>query len=184
MIKKIIVFILLAFLLSKCMSAQNDAFTLKAIDLGERFSLEQIYDKYNCGGQNISPHLKWQNAPEGTKSYALTIFDPDAPTENGWWHWLVFNIPTNINELPTDAGNPDNNLLPAQVVQSINDYKEYGYGGPCPPKGDKPHRYIITVYALKAAKIDLDKNMLPETVNDYLQRYAIGKATLIAYYQR
>ena len=146
------------------MTAQNDTFKLKAVDLGERFSLEQIYDKYACGGQNISPHLKWQSVSAGTKSFAVTMYDADDPTGHGWWHWLIFNIPADIHELPAGAGNPANSILPATVIQSINDFKEYGYGGSCPPKGDKLQWYIITVYALKVKKIDLDKNSKPEKV--------------------
>ncbi len=181
---KLLIYILSAIFFSINLMAQNSTFTLKSDDLGGQFALKQVYDKYDCGGQNISPQLVWNNAPAGTKSFAITIYDPDAPTGSGWWHWLIFNIPANINKLPAGAGNPDSNLLPASVVQSLNDYGEYGYGGPCPPKGDKPHRYIITVYALSVAKIDLDKNSRPATVGFYLNRYAIAKSSIMAYYNR
>ncbi len=164
--------------------AQNHTFTLTSDDLGGQFTLKQVYDKFDCGGENISPHLVWKNAPEGTRSFAVTMFDPDAPTGSGWWHWLVFNIPADVHELPAGAGNPQLKLLPPEVVQSINDYGEYGYGGPCPPKGDKAHRYIITVYALKTDKLDLNKDSRPATVGFYLNRYALAKASIMAYYQR
>ncbi len=165
-------------------SAQNNTFTLKSKDIGGQFSLEQVYDKFDCGGQNISPQLFWENAPNETKSYAITIYDPDAPTGSGWWHWLAFNIPATINEIPKNAGNPELKLLPTTVIQSINDYGSYGYGGPCPPKGDKTHRYIITVYALNTGKLELNKNTNPATVGFYLNNHSIAKASLIIYYGR
>jgi len=181
---KLFLYILIAGFFNMNLTAQNGTFTLTSNDLGGQFSLKQVYDQYDCGGQNMSPQLMWKNAPAGTKSFAVTMFDPDAPTGSGWWHWLIFNIPENINELPSDAGNTAHNLLPASVIQSLNDYGAYGYGGPCPPKGDKPHRYIITVYALKVGKIDLNKDSRPATVGFYLNRFAIAKSSIIAYYQR
>jgi len=75
------------------------------------------------------------------------MFDPDTPSGKGWWHWLVFNLPATISELPAGAGSIFPDLIPSTAIQSINDFKEYGYGGPCPPPG-KPHRYFITIYAL------------------------------------
>lgn len=184
MIKKPLIYLLLTISFTMNLTAQNGTFTLTSNDLGGQFSLKQVYDQYNCGGQNMSPQLMWKNAPAGTKSFAVTMYDPDAPTGSGWWHWLIFNIPVHINELPAGAGNPDNAVLPSSVIQSLNDYGTYGYGGPCPPKGDKPHRYIITVYALKVAKIDLNKDSRPATIGFYLNRFAIAKSSIMAYYQR
>jgi len=94
------------------------------------------------------------------------MYDPDAPTGSGWWHWLIFNIPANVHELKRGAGDPKKNLAPKNSIQSVTDFGTPGYGGPCPPVGDKPHRYIITVYALDVEKLDLDQNtrrLFPES---------------------
>jgi Raf kinase inhibitor-like YbhB/YbcL family protein len=163
---------------------QKPHFTLQSPDLGKWIKLEQVYDQYGCGGENISPQLYWHNAPKNTQSFAVTMFDPDAPTGKGWWHWLVFNIPNTVNELPKNAGNPEMGLLPETVVQSINDYGQYGYGGPCPPRGDKPHRYFVTVYALDVPFIDLGPDAKPELVEYYLKKHTISKAELISLYGR
>jgi Raf kinase inhibitor-like YbhB/YbcL family protein len=103
-----------------------------------------------CGGQNVSPQLSWTGAPQGTKSYAITCFDPDAPTGSGYWHWLAFDIPASVNSLNEGAGNQS----PAGGKSATNDYGFASYGGPCPPKGDGDHHYIFTVYALDVDKID------------------------------
>jgi Raf kinase inhibitor-like YbhB/YbcL family protein len=104
----------------------------------------------NCSGENISPELEWENAPEGTKSFAVTVFDPDASGE-GWWHWTVVNIPANVTKIPEGASN--RKQLPAGAKEGKTDFGNTGYGGACPPPG-KPHRYIFTVYALGREKID------------------------------
>src|SRR5262252_7381980 len=116
------------------------------------------FNGFGCSGENKSPTLKWSGAPAGTKSFAVTVYDPDAPTGSGWWHWVVFNIPANVTSLPRGVGNPASGQTPKGAVQSRTDFGKPGYGGPCPPQGDKPHRYIFTVYALKIDKIDADEN--------------------------
>ena len=115
---------------------------------------DQIYGGFGCTGRNISPPLIWSGAPEGTQSFALTMYDPDAPTGSGWWHWVVYDIPASVTVLDAGAGNSDGKL-PLGAVQGRTDYGTAGYGGPCPPKGDKPHRYILTVYALKTSSLDV-----------------------------
>jgi len=161
-----------------------EGFTLKSNAVMGQLANEQVFSGFGCKGKNISPQLEWSNAPKGTKSFALTVYDPDAPTGSGWWHWLIFNIPASVNELVTDAGNISKGLAPKGSVQSINNYGEAGYGGACPPKGDKAHRYIFTVYALKVKQLDLDSNAMPALVGFYLNNTAIAKASLIAYYAR
>ncbi len=162
--------------------SQQD-FVLASADLGEFFSLDQVYDKFDCGGRNISPELHWANAPAGTKSFAITMFDPDAPTGKGWWHWLVFDIPLDISALPAGAGSVNPQYLPLPAIQSINDYKEYGYGGPCPPPG-KPHRYFITVYALDVYRLGLDKDTPPEVVYKQIMKHTIENAEIMSLYGR
>ena len=113
---------------------------------------------------NISPSLSWKDPPAGTKSFAVTVYDPDAPTGSGWWHWVVFNLPADVRSLPAGAGNPASGKLPKGAVQSLTDFGAPGYGGPCPPRGDRPHRYVFTVHALKVDKLDLDEKAMPALV--------------------
>jgi Raf kinase inhibitor-like YbhB/YbcL family protein len=146
--------------------------------------MEQVFSGFGCTGGNISPELQWQNAPKETKSFAVTVYDPDAPTGSGWWHWLIFNIPSAVNKLPANAGKSDSGLAPQGVVQSMTDFGQRGYGGPCPPVGNKPHRYIFTVYALKVDQLPLKDDASGAMVGFYLNQNALAKATLTATYGR
>ena len=113
---------------------------------------------FGCNGQNQSPSLKWTGAPEGTKSFAINLYDPDAPTGSGFWHWVVFNIPVSTTSLPKNAGDVKAKLMPDGAVQSRTDYGADGYGGMCPPQGDKPHHYALTVYAVDEDKLQFAKD--------------------------
>jgi Raf kinase inhibitor-like YbhB/YbcL family protein len=146
--------------------------------------MEQVFNGFGCTGGNISPELSWKNAPKETKSFAVTVYDPDAPTGSGWWHWLIFNIPPSVASLRANAGNPDGGLAPKGAVQSVTDFGQRGYGGPCPPVGNKPHRYIFTVYALKVDQLPLKEDASGAMVGFYLNANALGKATLTATYGR
>lgn len=159
-------------------------FTLKSSDVGGQATLKQVFNGNNCTGENISPALSWENAPENTKSFAITIRDPAAPSGSGWWHWVVFNIPPSTNELVSNAGDASSGLAPKGSVQSLNDFGLYGYGGPCPPEGDGPHPYIITVHALNTEKLDFDKNINPAKVGFTMASLTIKKASIIMYYER
>lgn len=162
----------------------QETFTLTSKNLtGQALKLHE-FNGFGCVGDNISPQLAWSNAPEGTKSFAVTMYDPDAPTGSGWWHWLVFDIPGNVFELVSNAGDVALNLAPLGAIQSITDYGSNGYGGPCPPEGDGLHQYIITVYALGVSTLGLDANTNPAVVGYYLNNNVLGKASLVAYYQR
>jgi Raf kinase inhibitor-like YbhB/YbcL family protein len=110
-------------------------FTLSSKDLGGETTKTQEFNGFGCSGDNQSPQLSWKNAPEGTKSFAVTMYDPDAPTGSGFWHWVVFDIPSNVNELVTNAGIISLNLAPKGAIQSKTDYGINGFGGPCPPVG-------------------------------------------------
>lgn len=168
---------------SSVLFAQN-TFTLTSTDLGGQATASAEFNGFGCTGENQSPQLSWENAPEGTKSFAITMYDPDAPTGSGWWHWVVFDIPENTNELVSGAGNTKLNLTPEGVIQSITDYGLFGYGGPCPPEGHGLHQYIITVYALKIDKLGLNENSNPALVGYYLWNNTLAKASLITYYKR
>jgi Raf kinase inhibitor-like YbhB/YbcL family protein len=146
--------------------------------------MEQVFSGFGCTGSNISPELHWQNAPKETKSFAVTVYDPDAPTGSGWWHWLIFNIPPSVTSLSADAGKPDGGAAPKGVIQSVTDFGQRGYGGPCPPVGNKPHRYIFTVYALKVDQLPVKEDASGAMVGFYLNQNTLAKATLTATYGR
>lgn len=169
-------------LMAGFVSAQT--FTLTSSDVGGQATSKQVFKGFGCNGENVSPQLTWSNAPKGTKSFAVTIHDPDAPTGSGWWHWVIFDIPANVSQLKTDAGNLEKNLAPKNAIQSMTDFGKPGYGGPCPPKGDGPHAYIVTVFALKTATLGLDKNANPALVGFNLNANVIAKASIVFYYER
>jgi Raf kinase inhibitor-like YbhB/YbcL family protein len=162
----------------------GQTFTLRSSDVGGQATMKQVFNGFGCSGENISPQLGWDHAPEGTKSFALTMYDPDAPTGSGWWHWLVFNIPATATQLPSNAGNVSAGLAPAGAIQSMTDFGRPGYGGPCPPPGDGPHMYLITVYALKVDKLDLDQKASPAMVGFNINANTIEKASIVMYYGR
>src|ERR1700685_1159856 len=124
-----------AFLGAEAAAAQTMTLTSPDIAPGAKIADEQIFNSFGCAGGNISPALSWSGAPQGTKSFALSIYDPDAPTGSGFWHWVVFNIPPETTSLPKGAGDPKGSGMPAGVIQGKTDYGAPGYGGPCPPKG-------------------------------------------------
>jgi Raf kinase inhibitor-like YbhB/YbcL family protein len=136
-------------------AAQTPVFTLSSPDLtAGTFANQYILNGFGCTGGNISPALVWANPPAGTKSFSLNVYDPDAPSGSGFWHWAVYNIPPTTTSLPRGAGNSAA-TLPAPAFGGNTDFLDTGatggngnYGGPCPPTGDAPHRYIFTLYAL------------------------------------
>jgi Raf kinase inhibitor-like YbhB/YbcL family protein len=146
-------------------------------------SIEQVYSGFGCSGKNISPALSWSGAPRATNSFAVTVYDPDAPTGSGWWHWVVYNIPASVTELPAGAGNAGGNLPPG-AVQGRTDFGTSGFGGACPPAGDKPHRYIFTVYALKSEKISVPAEASAAMAGFMIHANALAKASLTARYGR
>ncbi len=180
--KKFPLAFLVLFLLSS--TSYSQTFTLKSTDVGGQATSNQVFNGMGCTGGNISPQLSWENVPEGTKSFAINLYDPDAPTGSGFWHWVVFDIPANTKEIKSNAGNPEKNLLPAGAIQSMTDFGKQGYGGPCPPEGHGFHQYIVTVYALKTDKLGLDKNTNPAMVGFYLNANTIQKSSLVFYYKR
>jgi Raf kinase inhibitor-like YbhB/YbcL family protein len=139
---------------------------------------ENVFNGSGCGGANISPEFHWSDAPSGTKSFAITIFDPDAPTRGGWWHWVIFNIPGTVSELPAGAGNDESRRLPPTGVQCRNDYGEPGYGGPCPPPGST-HRYLVKAYALNVEKLPFGSETPPGKMAKQIEAHSIGVAKLI-----
>jgi Raf kinase inhibitor-like YbhB/YbcL family protein len=162
----------------------NAKMTLSSPDVknGGSIAMEQVANIFGCKGGNLSPALTWKGAPKDTKSFALTVYDPDAPTGSGFWHWVVFNIPVGTTSLPKNAGDPKANLMPAGAVQSRTDYGIQGYGGPCPPPG-APHRYKFTIFAVDVDKFDdMDANVSAAVVGFHLNFHTKAKAQLIATY--
>lgn len=143
----------------------------------------QVFDGAGCSGGNMSPALAWKDAPAGTRSFAVTVYDPDAPTGHGFYHWAVFDIPANVAALPENAGDPAANLMPQGAVQLRNGFGGYGYGGPCPPPGDPSHRYVFTVYALDVAALGgLDAGSPAARLDARLQSHILAAARLVAKY--
>lgn len=176
-----IIFVSFILLANSLAFAKPFTVTSKDIKEGATLSNKHVFNGMGCTGENLSPQLAWQNAPQGTKSFAVTVYDPDAPTGSGWWHWTLFNLPANTKELPQGLTSAK---LPKGAVEGRTDYAKAGFGGACPPPGDKPHRYIVTVYALKTDKIDLDSNAPGAMVGYFLNQNAIEKATLTGLYGR
>ncbi len=138
---------------------------------------------FGCSGGNMSPELAWSGAPDGTKSFAITVFDPDAPTGSGFWHWVVVNIPPDASELALDAGNPRASNLPRGARQVRTDFGAPGYGGPCPPSGDHPHRYIFTVYAVGMDQLQVTADTTPAVVGFMLHFNTLAKGELEGLYK-
>ncbi len=151
---------------------------------GSTLTEAQVFNGFGCTGKNVSPALKWSGAPSGTKSFALTVYDPDAPTGSGWWHWVVYNIPASATELAEGAGTADGKGLPAGSQQGRTDFGAPGFGGACPPPGDKPHRYIFTVYALKTDKLDIPEGGTAALVGYMINANKLGSASFTAKYGR
>ncbi len=161
-------------------------FTLTSPTLkdGATIGMDHVFNGFGCSGKNVSPALAWSGAPAGTRSLALTVYDPDAPTGSGWWHWTVVNIPATARSLPAGAGSSAPAGLPKGAVQGRTDFGKPGWGGPCPPAGDKPHRYVFTLWALKVDKLDLTAESSGAMVGFNLHANVLGTATITPVFGR
>jgi Raf kinase inhibitor-like YbhB/YbcL family protein len=159
--------------------------TLSSTDIpaGGRIADAQVFNGFGCQGGNLSPALAWSGAPTGTKSYALLVHDPDAPTGSGWWHWIVYNIPASTTSLPQGAGDPHKHLLPAGALQGRTDFGTAGYGGPCPPPG-AAHHYHFALYALKVASLDLPNDATAAFVAFNVHAQSLAHTELVGTYGR
>lgn len=156
-----------------------ESFTLHSKDLGG--IVQQPQRHFSVGGGNQSPQLFWTHPPEETKSFAITIHDPDAPTGSGFWHWLAVNLPPSVRELPAGAGDPARNLMPEQAIQIRNDAGFEGYSGSFPPAGHGWHLYLVTVYALDTDALPVAADTPAAQVGFQLWQHTLEKASIVFY---
>ena len=164
-----------------------DGFKLSSADIKPNSTItnKHVFKGFGCEGDNISPALSWSGAPKGTKSFALLVQDPDAPTGGaGWWHWVVYNIPANETALAQGAGSADGATLPKGSVQNKTDFGGPGWGGPCPPPGHGKHRYQFTLHALKTDKLEIPDGATASLAGFMVNANSIGKAKLSGVYGR
>lgn len=166
------------------LSPAAHAFDVTSADVRDHgtLSARQVLNGFGCTGGDTSPQLAWSDPPAGTQSFAVTIYDPDAPTGSGWWHWVVYDLPAHARSLPAGAGKPGQ--LPAGARHGRNDFGTYAFGGACPPAGDKAHRYVVTVTALKVAHLPLPAEPSGAMVGFMVNANRLGSATLTATYGR
>ena len=144
----------------------------------------QEFKGFGCDGGNLSPQLSWSGIPQGTKSFAITAYDPDAPTGSGWWHWQVVNIPADTFFLPAGAGSADGTGLPDGSVQVANDFGSHSFGGACPPKGHGVHHYQFTIFALSVEKLELPEDASGALAGYMIHANTIESSTIEALYRR
>ncbi len=168
-------------------NAQPAPFALISTDIapGSTIRSEFVFNGFGCTGLNVSPALEWRGAPADTRSFALIVHDPDAQTGvGGFTHWIVYNLPASALKLSRGAGNMDGKNLPTGAVQSSTSFGTPGWSGPCPPQGDRPHRYVFTLYALKTAKLDLPANTSQAFAGFNINGNALAKASFTALFGR
>ncbi|MGA8297312.1 MAG: YbhB/YbcL family Raf kinase inhibitor-like protein [Acidimicrobiales bacterium] len=161
-------------------------FTVTSTDVthGGVLKREQVSGMMGAGGEDLSPELRWSDFPDTARSFAVTVFDPDAPTGSGFWHWAVCNIPARVTELPSGAGTPNGAGLPASAVTVRNDAGVHGYTGAAPPEGHGPHRYVFAVHAVDVETLDVEPEATPAILGFNLTFHVLARAILVATYER
>jgi hypothetical protein len=170
-----------AFALTLSTAALAGTFTLGSASFksGGAIADKQVFNSFGCTGGNVAPELHWSDAPAGTKSFALLVHDPDAPTGgSGWWHWVIYNLPASATSIP------EGGKVPSGAVEGTTDFGKPGYGGPCPPAGSGDHHYNFTLYALKVDHLDIPAGATAAFVGYNVVGNAIGKAKLTGIYNR
>lgn len=160
------------------------SFEVRSDDIadGQMLSENQVFDGFGMSGRNISPSLSWSGFPAETRSFAVTLFDPDAPTGSGWWHWVVLGLPASVTRLETGAAGTGGSGLPAGAFHVRNDYGVKNFGGAAPPPGDPPHRYVIAVHALDVESLDVNDEVTPTVAGFNLTSHTIARAVMIPVY--
>ncbi|YCU41644.1 YbhB/YbcL family Raf kinase inhibitor-like protein [Mycobacteroides abscessus] len=163
---------------------QLPTFTLTSASVtdGQPLSLDQVSGIMGAGGQDVSPELSWSGFPEETQSFAVTVYDPDAPTASGFWHWAVANLPATVTQLPAGVG--DGSGLPGDAITLANDASLKRYIGAAPPTGHGPHRYYIAVHAVSVPKLELPENATPAYLGFNLFGHAIARAVIHGTYEQ
>ncbi|QDL55143.1 YbhB/YbcL family Raf kinase inhibitor-like protein [Rhodoferax aquaticus] len=182
--KKSLISVLCAVGFGAGVSMSAHALDLSSTDIanGKTLTSAQVFEGFGCTGGNVSPALSWSNVPAGTKSFAITAYDPDAPTGSGWWHWTAYDLPAALRSLPSGAGKAG--ALPAGAKHGRNDYGSQEFGGACPPPGDKPHRYIFTVFALGVDKLEVPADASAALIGYMLNANKLGTASITARFGR
>ncbi|MFC8042942.1 YbhB/YbcL family Raf kinase inhibitor-like protein [Nocardia sp. NPDC057353] len=163
------------------------SFTVTSDDVadGEKFGNDQVSGVFGAGGRDISPQLSWSGFPEGTKSFAVTVYDPDAPTASGFWHWAVADIPAGTTSLPSGAGSgEEGGAIPTGAITLRNDGGVAGYIGAAPPEGHGPHRYFIVVHAVDVESLGIPPEASPAFLGFNLFSHTLARATLVATYEQ
>ncbi|MEM6375039.1 MAG: YbhB/YbcL family Raf kinase inhibitor-like protein [Pseudomonadota bacterium] len=159
-------------------AASAEGLTLSSPDIaeGQQLASDFVFQGFGCEGGNVAPTLSWSGAPEGTESFAVTVYDPDAPTGSGWWHWFAFNIPNDVTSLPGGEA------MPSGTVELTNDYGATGFGGACPPPGEV-HRYMFTVHAL-GTKLEIDNSVSNALAGFMVNANSLESSTITAVFTR
>jgi len=162
---------------------QVPSFSVESADVAHEVQMSdnQVFNGFGMSGRNISPHLRWHGFPAETKGFAVTCYDPDAPTGSGFWHWLVIDVPVSVTSLAPDAG-AASDRLPAGAFHVRNDYGTKNFGGAAPPEGDGPHRYVFAVHALDTDSLGIDSDVSPAVAGFNLRFHTIARAVLIPVY--
>lgn len=161
------------------------SFTVTSTDVqdGEKLPTAQVSGVFGAGGGDVSPQLSWSGFPAETKAFAVTMYDPDAPTQSGFWHWVVANIPADVTTLATNAGAHDENRLPPGAFHLRNDAGRASYLGAAPPQGHGPHRYFIVVHAIDTDSLGVDENATPAILGFNLAFHTLGRAIINPWYE-